>query len=620
MGMGDTLLDKCIREKKIARDFVERRHEAWLEIYELYRNKVRTNRLTQRQAVNMPLMKETVKTLLSKIDEPPVIEFKELAGDEEKEIILQEMWNTAMEEQNFEGIDIQDKKTVLLYGRGFKKLNWDGDTCTVQALDIYDVIIDPMVDPLDIETARFIIHQNIFKPLREILADDRYTAKGKEALKLWATTPSGIVQSGKNKEEWEKKLERLKALGVNSTDFPLFAAGDVIVNLCEHFTNVWDTRKKEFERRVIVYADDQTDLMNESLVDALGVDFYPFVTWAEDIETSDFFSDGPADLVRVPNKVLNIWFSQMVENRTLRNFQMHWYDATIQGYKPQTYEPGPGRMLPAPGDPNKTILPVEVSGLDDTFNAIEFITGMIERGTAATAIEKGESSEGTTTLGEVQILVGKAMERTLALAKFYRRSWQELAMKWYRIMDANQGKKVTLYKLSREGKIWPKAVYPSDWKSKAGFKAFARSGSEQEADALKTVQKFQFVMTQYPQNQSLRRIAQRRMLEVVDLTPEEIREIVEEEKRNQMMLEQQAAQQQQLMAAQTANETAQAGAATQEVTAGGGQNPLDAAAGKVAGLGEQGMLQDKLDQFINAAGTESDPIRDRFSELATQLA
>lgn len=238
-------------------------------------------------------MKETVKTIISRIDDPPMIEWKELGGDEEKEIILQELWNTTIEEENLEGVDIQDKKTVLLYGRSFKKLNWAESRCQVQALDIFDVIIDPMVDPLDIETARFIIHQNIFRPLRDILADDRYTVEGKKKLKLWLMTPAGIVQSGKNKEEWEKKLERLKALGVNSSEFAFFAAGDTIVNLNEQFTNVWNAKDKSFERRVYVHADDQTLLMDETLKDALGVDFWPFVTWAEDIETSDFWSDGP---------------------------------------------------------------------------------------------------------------------------------------------------------------------------------------------------------------------------------------------------------------------------------------------------------------------------------------
>ena len=67
------LTDEMVRlqkEKKAAIELQERKHDDWNDNYELYRNKVRINRLTQRQAVNIPLMKETVKTLLSKIDDP----------------------------------------------------------------------------------------------------------------------------------------------------------------------------------------------------------------------------------------------------------------------------------------------------------------------------------------------------------------------------------------------------------------------------------------------------------------------------------------------------------------------------------------------------------------------
>ena len=46
-----------------------RRHPDWREIYGLYRDKVVTNRLTQRQSVNVPLMKESIRTMLSKTDE-----------------------------------------------------------------------------------------------------------------------------------------------------------------------------------------------------------------------------------------------------------------------------------------------------------------------------------------------------------------------------------------------------------------------------------------------------------------------------------------------------------------------------------------------------------------------
>jgi hypothetical protein len=538
LGQSD-LMTKLLAEKKAARELKERRYLEWNQNYELYRNKVKTNRLTQRQEVNIPLMKETIKTLLSRVDDAPTVDWKELSGDSMKELYFQEWWNHDYERLNLEGIDVQDKKTVLLYGRSFKKLNWLDNGFSCQSLDIYDTLIDPLTDPLDIESARYIIHQNIFRSLRDILADDRYSTEGKNKLKIHLMSPEGIVQQGKDKEEWEKKMDRLKSLGVSSGDFDLFAGGDVMVNLCEHYTNIWDTKKKAFERRVIVYANDTIELLNESLEDLLGVNFWPFVSWAEDIETQDIWSDSVADLVRVPNQVVNIWFSQLVENRTLRNFQMHWYDATQEGYTPQTYEPGPGRMLPAPGDPNKTILPVNIQGLDETLTAIQFVTTLVERGTGATSIEKGQAEKRQATLGEIEILVGKAQERAIAMTKMYRRAWFEFANKYYELNAANASEKRTLYKTSR-GVVYPKTVFPADWKSEQGFKPIVASTSEQEEESTKGLQKFQFILQQFPENQVLKRISQKRMLETLDLTPEELKEVEEAQKQAEVLAQQQS--------------------------------------------------------------------------------
>ena len=540
------LLEKLLLEKRVARDFQDRRRDDWIENYELYRNKVRVNRLTQRQAVNIPLMKETLKTILAKIDEPPTVDWEELSGDESKELIFQEMWNADAERLDFEGIDVQDKKTVLMYGRSFKLLNWTDEGVDVQPLDIYDVVIDPLTLPLDIDSARYLIRQNIFRPLRDILADERYSAEGKSKLKSWLSSKEGFIQSSRNAEEWQKKNERLQAMGVGSSDFPLFAAGDTMVNLSEHFTNVWNTKKEAFEKRVIVYADDMIELANDSLMDLLGIDFWPFSSWAEDIETTDFWSDAVADLVRTPNKVINVWYSQMVENRSLANFNMHWV-VPQEGYTPQTYEPGQGRQLPAPKlQPGQSIrdviMPVEIKSLEDTLTAIDFIIKMVERGTSATAIEKGTSERKNITLGEVQTLVGKAMERTLAMAKFYRRSWYDLAWKWHALMEANSNKKQTLYKTSASGKVWPKIVYPTDWKSKAGYRPIVRSSSEQEEEKTKGIQRFMFIKGMFPNNPALNRIIQQRSLELVNLTPAELREVEQGEKQLQEQQAQMAQQ------------------------------------------------------------------------------
>lgn len=543
-------LTKLLAEKKMAREFQDRRRDDWQENYELYRNKVRVNNLTQRQAVNIPLMKETVKTILAKIDEPPTVDWEELSGDENKELIFQEMWNADYERIGFEGIDVQDKKTVLLYGRSFKLLNWTDEGVDVQPLDIYDVVVDPFTLPLNLDSARYIIRQNIFRSLRDVLADERYTKKGKDSLKMYLSSKEGIIQSGLNKEEWEKKQRRLQAMGVDSSDFDMFAAGDTVVNLTEHFTNVWNAKKQKFEKRVIVYADEMAELSNDSLMDLLGVDFWPFSTWAEDIETTDFWSDAIADLVRTPNKIVNVMFSQMIENRTLRNFQMHWV-VPQDGYNMQTYEPGAGIMIPAPNlrpgqSINDVIKPVDISGLDEALNSIDFVIKLVERGTAATAIEKGTSERKNITLGEVQTLVGKAMERTLSMAKFYRRSWYDLAWKWHALMEANSHKQRTLYKTSITGKVWPKIVYPKDWKSKAGYRPIIRSTTEQEEEKTKGIQRYMFIRGMFPNNPALNRIIQQRSLELVDLTPAEMREVEKAEiaLQKQQALQQQAAQQQ----------------------------------------------------------------------------
>jgi hypothetical protein len=524
----DDNMQKLKRELETARKHQERRHQDWNDNYELYRNKVRTNRLTQRQTVNLPLMKETIKTILSKVDDPPQVDWKEKSSDEMKELIFQEMWNKAYKEEKLEWLDVLDKKNVLLYGISTKFLNPDDDGVCIKVLDVYDVVFDPLMDPFDIESARFIIRQNIFRSLREILADTRYSEEGKNKLKIWSDTPEALIQSSKNKEEWEKKMERAEALGVESKDFPTFAGGDVVVNLCEHYSKVWDGKK--FVKKVFTYADEWCVLSDDTLEELTGVEDYPFVTWYEDPETNDIYPDGVADLVRTPNKVLNVWYSQMIENRTLQNFQMHWYDATNQNYTPQTYEPGPGRMLPAPGNPNETIMPVQINGLDETLTAIDFVTQIIERGSGAVAIDKGTGEAGAQTLGEVQILMGKAMERSITMQKFYRGSWYELAKKWCDLMHANPPKSVKLYKKGTSGKLYEKKITPDMWKSDAGYEPEVSSTSEQEQNNVKTVQKFMFVMSQFPENKALRKIAQRRELELLDFTPDELRQVEEEEK------------------------------------------------------------------------------------------
>ena len=68
-------LQMLLNNKEAGFNYRRRREENWRQNYELYRDHVTINRLTQRQSVNLPLMKTTLRTLLKYIDDIPLILF-----------------------------------------------------------------------------------------------------------------------------------------------------------------------------------------------------------------------------------------------------------------------------------------------------------------------------------------------------------------------------------------------------------------------------------------------------------------------------------------------------------------------------------------------------------------
>lgn len=140
--------------KESALNWRKRRHDDWTENYTLYRDKVIINRLTQRQSVNIPLMKQTVKTLLKDMDNPPLLYFENLDNDKQKEVFYNEYWGWTSDINKLIIKDIVDKKQVLLYGRSFKKLNVVDGRFFFEIIDPWDILIDRYVDPANLDSAR----------------------------------------------------------------------------------------------------------------------------------------------------------------------------------------------------------------------------------------------------------------------------------------------------------------------------------------------------------------------------------------------------------------------------------------------------------------------------------
>lgn len=514
-----------------AKTYQERRHPDWRENYSLYRDKVQVNRLTQRQSVNVPLMKETIRTLLSKTDEFPDLYFEEKDNDKQKEIFINEYWKWWFVEDRFEVKDIVDKKQVGLYGRSTIKLNLLEGRPSAEVLEPYDWLVDRYADPADLDnTAMYQAHINIFRSLSQIQANPLYDRAAVDRLRVQYATSLGLARSEENIRQLMAKNQRLEDMGLWDLSNPVL--GETYLNLAEHHIKLWSEERKKLVIFIRVTCDNEVLLM-KPLEDMFGVNFFLFTSWADDIEKTDVYSDGVGDIVRTPNKVLNSWFSQLVENRTLRNYGMTYYDATASDkWIPQTYEPVPWGWYPTAGDPNKTTKRIDIPELSESLPEMQFVIGMVEKATASTATEKGAKEQGDVTLGQIKLMLAASNDRIVSTAKFYRIARREFGDKWAKFLMANEKwiKPVQLFKKSHKGNYFTETVHAKDFMSDAGYYCRVVSTSERNAKTLEEVNKLQAVSGMFPENMPLKNILKKKALDLVELSPEEIKEVMDFDK------------------------------------------------------------------------------------------
>jgi hypothetical protein len=522
--------DKLKHEKKIAVKYQKRRHSAWNEIYELYRNIVRINRLTQRQRINIPLMKETIRSVGAKINETTDIELKSKSGSLDKEIIINTIWDTAAEDNSFILLDRVDKKQENLYGRSHFVLNIDRDAnipVTIDVKDIYELLVDPQTKPWDIETARFTVETDIYKPLDIIKKDKSYDkdARAKVAEQYTGTGSSGMKKSAEYKDSMQAKKERLQALGIDNLED--LEGYDKIVSLNGHITTLYDKDLKKEVRYYVLMANDEVILKAKPLKDVIGVDFYPYEGWADDLEITDYWSDGIGDLILTPNKTINTWISQYMENRTLRSFGMNFYNSKVEGFNPQSWQPRPFGWYPLPGKPDDVFKRVDIPEITGTLEDIQFIVNIAEKASATGAIDKGAVEDVKRTLGEIEIAVGNAMQRTNDMAPYYKRARQRIIWKWYEMLNANVGEnqKIKLYKKALDGTLTKREVTKEEWADEEGYEVEVGIGSQILVEKTDEIVRMKAVAAEFPNNMPLRKAIQKRMIGIINLTPQERQEI-----------------------------------------------------------------------------------------------
>jgi len=532
-------------------NYRQRRHEDWLENYTLGRDKVTINRLTQRQSTNLPLMKLTLKTLLKDMDDMPVLEFEELGNAKDKQVFYNEYWKYTGEQNGFELQDIVDKKQEFYFGRTFDQWQIVDGKVKMTVQDPMDLLVDRFMNPFDLHSSRFLIHTHIFETLSSLEKNKDYDQEAVKKLKLWHASDQGLLKAKQNLQMLSDKNQKLAEMGVPDVDAPIL--GETYVELTLHF--VYDKRKDSEEEELFlkVSVDDMEIIMRKPLEEVIGVtkdnfwrNHYPYATWAGDLERQDFWSDGTGDMVRTPNKVANTWFSQLVENRTLRNLNMNLFNSNIEGFVPQTWQPQAWGMygipVPAGGKIDDVFKQMPVQDLSDSLDEMNFLLTMLEKGTGATQTLQGVKSEQQVTLGEVQLTLGEAKERVKGMSKFYTQAWKDRGLIFIKLLEA-AGDKIDAVKVYKKGRntdnIFEREISPADWKSEAGYRVKVWSQDEKNAESQDSLQKMNAAKTVMPDNPVVDTVYKRKVLEFSDFTPDELNDAMKyEEEKRQMMLQQ----------------------------------------------------------------------------------
>lgn len=524
----DILVEQHKKEKEESIRFKERRFNQWNENYYLFRDKIITNRLTQRQTVNVPIVRETIQTWISKIDEAPILEFETRGkGNDAKdsEIILNEIWAYYYDKLKLDILDNMEKKIVGLQGRGFKLWGWANNAIFCDLIDPFDIDIDPRANPIDLDgTADYVIRKNIFRPLRSILANKNYTPAAKLQLKQYLDTKSGVIMAAQAVEEFDKRNERLRTLGVSN--FDEYRASDVLVEINESYKKIWVDAERRFVRHLIVIAMDNTILVKKPLKEAIGISRLPIVTWASDPDLNDMWSDGIADNVRTFNKIVNMYISQDLENRTYRNFGMYFFNTMNGQFTPRAFDPKPFGMYGVPGNPSEVVQQMKIEPLNDTAQQISFLKDLIQTSVAQTPTERGVDSGKNATLGEVQLQFQQSQGRNEVVSKNYRRAWKESGEIFYELMNANSSGSLTLYKKSNDGSYQAKEIMPTSWKRPEGYECKVVMKEEKDKTNDFDMKKLAYVKNNFADNPEAVKIADRKVLELLDWTQDEIDQVM----------------------------------------------------------------------------------------------
>lgn len=423
---------------------------------ELYFGKTKPA-LKGRFNVPLPIMSGFIDTLISKVDDPPRINYgyQDLA-DYRRAKKIGAAWeiDSSPTKGKWNMKDRMVKKLAAFSGVGVYKYYAESEPkykSNLEVVDFHDFECEPL-GGADLENHKFLGQRNIFKTAADLLNGVKAgTYDATQVRMLLAAV--GSDEYKKNDEIYKTKIQRLWLMGLDPETHSY--VGQKMYNMTE-----WYMEHNGERYYMLLEPRAKVWVRFEKLNDVFESNLWPFVAWHTHEDAFNFWSKAPADDMRPIADAMQVLFNQALDNRQKRNFGQRAFDPTIFP-DPSQLEWRPDGLVEAKFDGIRPISQgifefqtAEITGTIDLMQYIDDITG---RKTGITADTQGASEEKR--VGILYSNLQQVADRLGLYNKAYSEAWAHLGQLYKNgLQEHAKGAGIMVKMIGEAGVEWEELV------------------------------------------------------------------------------------------------------------------------------------------------------------------
>jgi len=522
----DIILQQSLKEYDIALKYRSQRISSWHKNEDLYLQR-KKKEIKGRHNILLGEMQGFIDSLLSKIDDAPTIRFTPTdEADTRKADKVSKAWekDSSITLGDWAYKDLLGKKQCGLYGRTGYKYYAESDpkySSNLCLIDVYDLLVDPLAGGEDLEKARFLGHDNIFKSIYDLQNSSLYDQKQVILAKLGLSRD----ETKKNDNELNEKTNRASILGLTPDKYQ----SEETLKLCEWYTTY------QGERYLLTFDHKSKQWLRcEKLKDIFktaeypnGDPLWPIDSWATNPDMFEFWTPSPADQVRETIEAKSLLISQAFDNRMYNNFGMKAYDInTFQN--PALLEPRWAGLVPVNvkegNNIQNSIYEFRYPALGDTQTLYEILDTEKSKNSGITPTTQG-LAENDKKVGVMEGEMAMAADRMGLFNKSYGRFWVKMGKRYLNGLKEHLNEEMAVKMVGEKGISWDKLI-KADLNTDFDIEIIG-ANAELSADARLTKQKLTVLQANIQNPNFNPKALDRKILEIAGFESNEINDLMD---------------------------------------------------------------------------------------------